>query len=63
MNKWREGIIELKTDGMDLVVSIERNGHYIEVIREYAPYIEGAIGHAVHPSGINECLENYEVIK
>lgn len=55
-NTWVEGIIELKRDGDYVVVSIERHGKYVEVIREFSPG-ELPIGHAVHPSGINSKLE------
>lgn len=54
-NKWVEGIIELKRDGDHLVVSIERDGKYIEVIRTYEPD-KSPLCHAVHPSGIDEKL-------
>lgn len=55
-DKWCEGIIELKRDGDDLVVSVERGGKYVEVIRTYEPD-KGPIGHAAHPSGIDSALE------
>lgn len=55
-DKWVEGIIELKRDGDYIVVSIERGGKYVDVIREFSPG-DTPIGHAVHPSGINAKLQ------
>lgn len=55
-DRWCEGIIELKRLGNDIIVSVERGGEYVEVIREYAPDTS-PIGHAVHPSGIDAKLE------
>lgn len=60
-NEWVEGSIELKRDGDHLVVSVERNDTYIEVIREFCPG-DTPIGHAVHPSGINAKLEKAGVL-
>jgi hypothetical protein len=53
---WVEGIIELKRDGDYLIVSVERKGKYVEVIRTYEPD-NGPLCHAVHPSGIDEKLK------
>jgi hypothetical protein len=55
-DKWVEGIIELKRDGDYLVVSIERGGKYVEVIRTFEPD-KVPLCHAVHPSGIDAALE------
>lgn len=55
-DRWCEGIIELKSEGDAIVVSVERNGVYVEVIREYSAD-PPPIGHAVHPTGIDAALE------
>jgi hypothetical protein len=55
-DRWCEGIIELKRDGDYLVVSVERKGTYVEVIRTSEPD-RAPIGHAVHPAGIDVALE------
>lgn len=60
-DKWCEGVIELKRDGDHIVVSVERRGTYVEVIREYSPG-ETPIGHAVHPAGIDGELEKAGLI-
>lgn len=46
---WREGGIWLRHDGVAYVVAIERDGKWIDVIRDM-----GACSHIVEPLGIND---------
>lgn len=44
--------IWLQREGDDAVVMVERDGRWIEVIREH---VDGPFSHIVEPSGIRAC--------
>lgn len=52
------GPIQLATDGNDIVVRIEVNGAWFEVIRTFCPY-DGVIDHTVYPLGMAEDVHRY----
>lgn len=52
IHEWLEQGIRLRGDGRDLVVEIEHDGKFIEVIREFHGEVS-PICHIVEPSGIN----------
>jgi hypothetical protein len=49
---WREGAIWLRSEGYSLVVSVERGGKWVDVIRDAG----GHPSHIVEVLGINGCL-------
>lgn len=53
--------IHLFNEGDDVVVAVEINGEWVEVIREYYPCNDNAISHMVTPSGIKLAIvKKYE---
>lgn len=54
-----ERAIALRSLGDHLIVEVEADGRWVEVIREYAPH-EGTISHIVEPLGINQAIGQCE---
>lgn len=52
IHEWLEKGIRLRGDGLDLIVEVEHDGKFIEVIREFNGEVS-PICHIVEPSGIN----------
>jgi len=55
MNAWTEQGIWLMTEGNHVIVRIERDGKWIEVIREYVGAVP-PVSHIVEPTGIETKL-------
>lgn len=53
IHSWGEEGIRLRTDGHHILVEIEHDKKFVEVIREFNWGSEGVICHVVEPSGIN----------